>query len=64
MGNYVIAPWMTKFKISQNNWAANFEVKKDAWFHTFLKAGQKEGKTVSSTDGRLTMAKIKDFIHY
>jgi hypothetical protein len=32
MGNYVVAPWMAKFKISQANWAAKSIIEKKLGF--------------------------------
>ena len=59
MGNYVIAPWMAKFKVSQANWAAKSKSEKEAWFRKFLKGVPKEDKTTRSTDGRLNIPKIQ-----
>ena len=54
MGNYVVAPWMAKFKISQANWAAKSIIEKETWFLEFLKGTPKAEKAVKS-DGRLTI---------
>jgi hypothetical protein len=49
MGNYVVAPWMAKFKISQANyWAAKSIIEKETWFLKFLKGTPKAEKAVKS----------------
>jgi hypothetical protein len=59
MGNYVIAPWMSKFKLSQTNWATKSKTEKETWFLKFLKGTPKAEKAVKSTDGRLTIPKTQ-----
>ena len=56
MGNYVVAPWMAKFKIDQVNWSAKSK-EKEKWFLKFLEGKPKAEKAVKSTDGRLTIPK-------
>ena len=55
MGNYVLAPWMAKFKINQVNWSAKSKEEKEKWFLKFLEGKPKAEKAVKSTDGRLTI---------
>ena len=50
MGNYVVAPWMAKFKISQANWTVKSIIEKETWFLKFLKGTPKAEKAVKSTD--------------
>ena len=57
MGNYVLAPWMAKFKINQVNWSAKSKEEKEKWFLKFLEGKPKVEKAVKSTDGRLTIPK-------
>ena len=49
MGNYEVAPWMAKFKISQANWATKSK----------LKGAPKKQKIVKSTDGQLVIPKTQ-----
>ena len=59
IGNYVVTPWMSKYKISQANWAAKTETEKETWFLKFSKSAPKVEKAVKSTDGRLTIPKTQ-----
>ena len=57
MGNYVVAPWMSKFKVNQVNWSAKTNADKETWFLKFLEGKPKAEKTVMSTDERLTITR-------
>ena len=59
MGNYEVAPWMAKFKISQSNWATKSTKEKETMFQTFLKCVPKKQKIVKSTDGQLVIPKTQ-----
>ena len=57
MGNYLVTPWMSKFKVNQVNWSAKTKADKETWFLKFLEGKRKAEKTVLSTDERLTIPK-------
>ncbi|CAB4010095.1 hypothetical protein DIZ80_08245 [Paramuricea clavata] len=56
-GNYELAPWMSKCKIQYVHWTQKTKEEKEALFAKFMKGMPAKKKTVSSTDGRLTIPK-------
>ncbi len=50
---------MSKFKLSQTNWATKSKTEKETWFLKSLKGTPKAEKAVKSTDGRLTIPKTQ-----
>ena len=48
MGNYVLAPWMAKFKNNQVNWSAKSKEEKEKWFLKFLEGKRPKRRKLSS----------------
>ena len=56
-GNYALAPWTKKFQVNNAVWEAKSEEEKQQLFMKLLKFKVQKQKTVTSSDGKLTIPK-------
>ena len=56
-GNYTLAPWTKKFQVSTVVWESKTEEEKEQVFQKLLRFTVQKPKTVTSSDGKLTIPK-------
>ena len=54
-GNYELAPWMKKLKVSNIHWKQKTEEEKEQVFRKFMKGLPERKRVISSTDGLLSV---------